>query len=37
MTLLAVGWLYYTIIGVVTAGLIGLLIFMMKNRKEEDE
>ncbi len=37
MALLAVGWLYYTIIGIVTAGLIGVLIFMMKSRKEEDE
>ena len=36
MALLAVGWMYYTIIGVVTVALIGALIFMMKNRKEED-
>jgi LPXTG-motif cell wall-anchored protein len=29
--------MYYAILGVITAALIGLLIFLMKNRKEEDE
>lgn len=28
---------YYIILGVITAALIGVLVYMMKNRKEEDE
>jgi hypothetical protein len=31
------GTMYYVILGVITVALIGVLIFMMKNRKEEDE
>ncbi len=29
--------MYYVILGVITVALIGVLVFMMKNRKEEDE
>ncbi len=31
------GTMYYVILGVITVALIGVLVFMMKNRKEEDE
>lgn len=31
------GPMYYVILGVITVALIGVLVFMMKNRKEEDE
>lgn len=31
------GPMYYVILGVITAALIGVLVYMKKNRKEEDE